>query len=61
VNKIEQDLLDILVCPVSKGQLILHGNELFCEESMLAYRIDDGIPIMLPEKARKLSKEELSK
>ena len=55
---IDKKLLDILVCPVSKKPLSFNKdtNELICEESGLAYPIKDGIPIMLPEEARKLIK-----
>ena len=54
--KIDKKLLNILVCPVSKKSLSLNEetNELICEESGLAYPIKDGIPIMLPEEARKI-------
>ena len=48
MNKIDQKLLDILVCPVSKGALEQVGDELICHESKLAYPIKDGIPVMLP-------------
>ena len=57
MNKIDQKLLDILVCPVSKGALKQLGDELICYESKLAYPIKDGIPVMLPEEARDLSDE----
>lgn len=57
MNKIDQKLLDILVCPVSKGALEQVGDELICHKSKLAYPIKDGIPIMLPEEARDLSDE----
>ena len=56
---IDPRLLEILVCPVSKKSLVLIGDELICKESELAYPIKEGIPVLLPEKARKLSKEEL--
>jgi len=56
---IDPKLLEILVCPVSKKTLVLEGTELICRESKLAYPIDNGIPILLPEKARKLKEEEL--
>ena len=54
--KIDEKLLEVLVCPVSKKSLVLNEetNELICEESCLAYPIRDGIPIMLPEEARKI-------
>jgi uncharacterized protein YbaR (Trm112 family) len=54
MNKLDQKLLDILVCPVSKGSLVQIDQELICKESSLAYPIRDGIPVMLPEEARKI-------
>ena len=53
---IDEQLLDILVCPVTKKSLCLNEDthELICEESGLAYPIKDGIPVMLPEEARKI-------
>ena len=55
--KLNKNLLNILVCPFSKGKLVYdeENNELVCEESKLAYPIIDGIPAMLKEKARKIS------
>ncbi len=54
-------LLDILVCPVTKGPLIYDkkNQELLCKSSRLAYPIRDDIPVMLPEEARHLSLEEV--
>ncbi|MDC0577140.1 Trm112 family protein [Gammaproteobacteria bacterium] len=57
MNKIDKKLLDILVCPVSKGPLEQIDDELVCQTSKLAYPIKDGIPVMLPEEARNLSDE----
>ena len=54
MNKLDQKLLDILVCPVSKKALVQIDQELVCEESGLAYPIRDGIPVMLPDEARKI-------
>ena len=54
---IDKKLLDILVCPISKGSLEQIGDELVCKESNLAYPIKDGIPVMLPDEARNLSDE----
>tara|TARA_Y100001968_G_scaffold290586_1_gene294455 strand:- start:139 stop:306 length:168 start_codon:yes stop_codon:yes gene_type:complete len=51
---LEKKLLDILVCPVSKEPLEQVGDELICKKSKLAYPIKDGIPVMLPDQARKL-------
>lgn len=54
-------LLEILVCPVTKGPLIwkAHANELISKSARLAYPVRDGIPIMLEDEARKLSPEEV--
>ena len=54
-------LLDVLVCPKSGGTLQYNEstNELICRISMLAYPIENNIPIMLIDKARKLKKEEI--
>ncbi|HEY6895221.1 MAG TPA: Trm112 family protein [Casimicrobiaceae bacterium] len=53
-------LLEMLVCPVTKGPLIYdrERNELISRSARLAYPVRDGIPIMLEEEARKLSPEE---
>lgn len=59
MDKIDPKLMEILVCPLSKKALVEKGDELICYESELAYPIRDGIPIMLPEEARKLNKNEL--
>ena len=57
MSKLDKKLLDLLVCPVSKGPLEQIGDELVCKVSKLAYPIKDGIPVMLPEEARDLSNE----
>ena len=55
-NSIDPKLLEILVCPLTKGQLEYDAEhqELISRSAKLAYPIRDGIPIMLPEEARKL-------
>lgn len=55
-------LLQILVCPVTKGPLTFNKatNELISKSAGLAYPIKDGIPVMLEEEARKLTDEELA-
>ena len=57
---IDDKLLSILVCPVSKAPLVLdkEKNELVCKASGLAYPIRDGIPVMLEGEARQLTAEE---
>jgi uncharacterized protein YbaR (Trm112 family) len=54
-------LLELLVCPVTKGPLDLdrEKHELISRSARLAYPIRDGIPIMLENEARALSDEEL--
>ena len=56
-------LLEILVCPLCKSPLIYHKpeQELICRADRLAFRIDDGIPVMLADEARKLEAEECDK
>lgn len=53
-------LLEILVCPVTKGPLIYdrEEQELISKQAGLAYPIRDGVPIMLPDEARELSDAE---
>ena len=55
-SKIDPKLLELLVCPVTKGPLEYdkERQELISRSAKLAYPIRDGIPIMLPEEARKL-------
>ncbi len=57
----DKKLLDILVCPICKGQLVhlRTENELICKFDRLAYPIKEGIPIMLENEARSLSSDEV--
>lgn len=55
----DKRLLDILVCPVTKGKLIKKGDELWSRQAALAYPIRDGIPVMLEDEARTLKLEEV--
>ena len=57
---IDRKLLEILVCPVTKGPLIYDRakQELISRQAGLAFPIRDGIPIMLPDEARELSDDE---
>jgi uncharacterized protein len=56
VGGIDPKLLEILVCPLTKSTLEYDADkqELISRAAKLAYPIRDGIPIMLPEEARKL-------
>ena len=56
-TRIDPKLLEILVCPLTKGRLDYDAQkqELVSRQAKLAYPIRDGIPIMLPEEARPLT------
>jgi uncharacterized protein YbaR (Trm112 family) len=56
VGTIDPRLLEILVCPLTKTTLEYDAGrqELVSRAARLAYPIRDGIPIMLPEEARKI-------
>ena len=55
-NDVDPRLLEILVCPVTRGRLDYDraAGELISRGAGLAYPIRDGVPIMLPEEARPL-------
>ncbi len=57
---LDDELLDILVCPQCKGSLLyLEEDELlFCEECNLKYNIEEDIPVMLVEEADEVDEEE---
>jgi uncharacterized protein YbaR (Trm112 family) len=58
---VDPKLLEILVCPVTKGPLTLdrEKQELISRSARLAYPIRDGIPVMLEDEARRLTPEEV--
>ncbi|EKF17833.1 Trm112 family protein [Nitratireductor pacificus] len=55
-QRIDRKLLELLVCPLTKGPLRWNGetSELISAKAQLAYPVRDGIPIMLPSEARAL-------
>jgi hypothetical protein len=57
---VDPKLLEILVCPVTKGPLIYdrEKQELISKSARLAYPIRDGIPVMLEDEARRLEPAE---
>ena len=56
----EYQLLEILACPICKGKLVYEqaDQELICRFDKLAYPIQDDIPVMMVEKARRLTEED---
>ncbi len=59
----DSKLLELLVCPVTKGPLQYDRNrqELISRSARLAYPVRDDIPILLENEARTLSDEELER
>jgi uncharacterized protein YbaR (Trm112 family) len=56
ISRVDPRLLEILVCPLTKTTLEYDADkqELISRAARLAYPIRDGIPIMLPEEARRI-------
>jgi len=55
-KELPKKLLGVLACPQCKGDLLYKKAEqkLLCKKCMLAYRIEEGIPVMLVEEAEKI-------
>ncbi|MBV8915246.1 MAG: Trm112 family protein [Acetobacteraceae bacterium] len=55
-NAIDPRLLEVLICPVTKGPLEWDAarGELISRKAKLAFPVRDGVPVMLPEEARTL-------
>ena len=53
---VDPRLLEILVCPVTHGPLVYDraAGELVSKKAKLAYPVRDGVPVMLPEEARRI-------
>ena len=60
---VKKNLLDLLVCPVTKSKLYYcrESEELISLPARLAYKIKDGIPVMLESEARELGPDEYEK
>jgi uncharacterized protein YbaR (Trm112 family) len=58
-RKVDPKLLEILVCPLTKGTLTFDesAQELISKQAQLAFPIRDGIPIMLADEARQLKND----
>lgn len=61
-HEVDPKLLELLVCPLTKGQLVYDKarQELVSRGARLAFPIRDGIPIMLADEARRLEDAELN-
>ena len=57
---IDKRLLEILACPLTKAPVVLDGDRLVSTDAATrkAYRIEDGIPVMLIDEATELSASE---
>ncbi len=55
----DPELLEILRCPISHAPLVHQDGRLLCFESRKAYRIEDGIPVMLAEEAEDIPEAEI--
>jgi uncharacterized protein len=55
---IDETLLSILVCPADRGPLLLVDDLLYNPRLRRAYRIEDGIPVLLVDEARDVDDEE---
>lgn len=57
---VTEKLTDILACPVCKGPLLWQheAGEYVCRADRLAYPVQDGIPLMLPDEARRLAPDD---
>ncbi|MCB9481869.1 MAG: Trm112 family protein [Desulfobacteraceae bacterium] len=56
---LDKELLDILACPVCKGDVYESEDENFlvCEKCRLKFPVKEGIPVMLPEEALSLDEK----
>ncbi|MFZ5757268.1 MAG: Trm112 family protein [Pseudomonadota bacterium] len=56
---LDKKLLSLLVCPSTRGPLVLRDGELWSAAAGLAYPVRDGIPVLLEEQARPLDAAEI--
>lgn len=58
----DPQLLDVLVCPLCKGKLLVRKEPLalVCAFDRLAYPVRDGIPVMLAEAAEPISEADVA-
>lgn len=55
---LDQKLLSIIVCPADRGPLMYTEELLYNPRLRRAYRIDDGIPVLLIDEARDVGDDE---
>ena len=55
---LDEKLLKILVCPADHGPLLYVANQLYNPRLRCAYRIEDGIPVLLVDEARAVDDSE---
>lgn len=57
------ELIDVLVCPESRAALVYVASEdvLVSAEARLVYRVEDGIPVLLVEEARRVDQAEITR
>ncbi|MFH0910980.1 MAG: Trm112 family protein [Planctomycetota bacterium] len=56
-QELDRDLLDILVCPLTRTPLVQEGDWLVSREAGRRYPIRDGIPVLLIEEAEVLDEK----
>ncbi|MFT4717897.1 MAG: hypothetical protein ACI9IL_000217 [Rickettsiales bacterium] len=55
-SRLDSKLLEILACPICKNGIIQKEGKIICQKCNLAYPIEDNIPVMLIEDAKKYKK-----
>jgi uncharacterized protein len=55
---LDEKLLSIIVCPADRGPLVYTADLLYNPRLRRAYRIDDGIPVLLVDEARDVDDDE---
>lgn len=53
MSDLDPALLEIIVCPACRADLVVDGEELHCQGCGLVYPVRDGIPVLLVDEARK--------
>ncbi|MGM0480497.1 MAG: Trm112 family protein [Pseudomonadota bacterium] len=58
---IDSSTLEIIACPSCKGKLVYwqSNNELVCRGEQLAYPVEEGIPVLIADKARTIESADL--